>query len=101
MGVISASNQNPSKNMDHSGSQIDKFTEKYKDISNHPYANEIRTLFDIGFANLYVNERAIDKFSGNLELAINYLFQSQEEINEINPGMIKRRDFINAKIETP
>jgi uncharacterized UBP type Zn finger protein len=56
-------------------SQKDEFIEKYKEITNHQFANEIRTLIDMGFANISANEKAIDRFSGNLEQAINYLFE--------------------------
>jgi hypothetical protein len=59
--------------MDLRDSQNDEFIDKYKEISNHPYAQEIRTLFDVGFADLSSNVKAIDRFSGNIELAINYL----------------------------
>jgi hypothetical protein len=33
----------------------------------------------VGFADLTSNVKAIDRFSGNLELAINYLCAWQEE----------------------
>jgi len=61
--------------MDLKRSQTDELIEKYKNLSNHPHANEIRTLFDMGFSDLSINESVIYKFSGNLELAINYLFE--------------------------
>jgi hypothetical protein len=61
--------------MDLRASQKDEFIEKYKEISNHPFANELRTLFDMGFANLSANVEAIDRYDGNLDLAINYLFE--------------------------
>ena len=83
-------------------SQKDEFIEKYKEITNHPYANEIRTLIDMGFANISANLEAIDRYQGNLDLAINYLFEQQdEEVKEIKPAMINGRDFINPKIGTP
>ena len=44
-------------------------------MSNHPHANEIRTLFELGFSNLTANVIAIDRFSGNIELALNYLIE--------------------------
>jgi hypothetical protein len=43
-------------------SQKDEFIEKYKEITNHPYANEIRTLIDMGFANISANVEAIDRY---------------------------------------
>jgi hypothetical protein len=61
--------------MDLRGSQKDEFIEKYNEISNHPFSNEIRTLFDMGFSNLSANVEAIDRSEGNLDLAINYLFE--------------------------
>ena len=61
--------------MDLKGSQKDEFIEKYKELSNHPYANEIRALFNMGFSDLSINEKAIDRFSGNLDLALNYLLE--------------------------
>ena len=73
MGQIRPRNQSSPKNMDLRGSQKDPLIEKYKDISNHPCANEIRALFDMGFSDLTANVKAIDKFKGNLDLAINYL----------------------------
>ena len=60
--------------MDIRASQKDDFIEKYKEISNHPNANEIRILFEMGFSNLSANAKAIDRFEGNLDLAISYLF---------------------------
>jgi hypothetical protein len=55
----------------------------------------------MGFANLSINERAIDRFSGNLDKAINYLFEYQdEEVNNIKPANIKGGDIINPKIVT-
>jgi hypothetical protein len=65
--------------MDMRGSQKDPLIEKYKEISNHPHADEIRTLFDMGFADLTANVKAIDRFKGNVDLAINYLCAEQEE----------------------
>ena len=61
--------------MDLNGSQKDEFIEKYKELSNHPYSNEIRSLFDMGFSDLSINQKVIDRFSGNLDLALNYLFE--------------------------
>jgi hypothetical protein len=75
LGLIRPRNQSPAKNMDIKGSQKDEFIEKYKEVSNHPHANEIRILFDMGFSNLTATVKAIDKFSGNIEQAINYLFE--------------------------
>ena len=57
------------------GSHKDEFIEKFKEISNHPNANEIRTLFDLGFEDLTANVKAIDRFRGDLELATNYMFE--------------------------
>ena len=48
--------------MDRRESQKDEFIEKYKEITNHPYANEIRTLIDMGFANISANLEAIDRY---------------------------------------
>jgi hypothetical protein len=88
--------------MDLRGSQKDPLIEKYKDISNHPCVNEIRALFDMGFADLTANVKAIDKFKGNLDLAINYLCALQEEeVKEVEPAMMKGRNAISSKIETP
>lgn len=61
--------------MDPKEFQKDEFIEKYKEITNHPYANEIRTLIDMGFANISANVEAIDRYQGNLDQAINYLFE--------------------------
>ena len=61
--------------MDPRESQKDEFIENDKEITNHPYANEIRTLIDMGFANISGNVEAIDRYEGNLDLAINYLFE--------------------------
>ena len=84
--------------MDLRASQKDEFIEKFKKISNHPFANEIRTLFDMGSANLSTNVEAIDRYDGNLDLAINYLFELQEEeMKEVLPT--KGRDVINPKME--
>jgi uncharacterized UBP type Zn finger protein len=70
--------------MDLRTSQKDDFIDKYKEISNHPNANEIRTLFDMGFSNLSANVKAINRSEGNLDLAINYLFEKlEEEVKEI------------------
>ena len=85
--------------MDLRASQKDEFIEKYKEISNHPFANELRTLFDMGFANLSANVEAIDRYDGNLDLAINYLFEQQEEeVKEIL--LANGRDVINPEMET-
>ena len=61
--------------MDLRRSHKDEFIEKYREISSHPFANEIRTLYDLGFSNLSANVEAIDRSEGNLDLAINYLFE--------------------------
>jgi hypothetical protein len=79
LGVIKVRNQTPPKNIDLRASKKDEFIEKYKEISYHPFANEIRTLFDMGFSNLSANVEAIDKYDGNLDQATNYLFESQQE----------------------
>ena len=85
--------------MDLRASQKDEFIEKYKEISKHSFANEIRTLFDMGFANLSSNVEAIERYDGNLDLAMNYLFEYQEEeVKEVLPA--KGRDVINPKMET-
>jgi hypothetical protein len=55
MGVMRARNQSPPKKIDLRASKNDPLIEKYKQISNHPYANEIRALFDMGFSDLSAN----------------------------------------------
>jgi hypothetical protein len=52
--------------MDLRESQKDKFIEKFNEISNHPYANEIRTLFNMGFSNSSANVEAIERSEGKL-----------------------------------
>jgi hypothetical protein len=50
----------------------------------------------MGFSNLSLNMRAIDRSKGNLDLAINYLFEhKEEEVKEMLPT--KGRDVINPK----
>jgi hypothetical protein len=62
MGLITARNQRTPRNMDLRGPHKDEFIEKYKEISSHPFANEIRTLFEFGFSNLSTNVEAIDRY---------------------------------------
>ncbi len=70
--------------MDLGVSKNNEFIEKYKEISNHPYAKEIINLFDMGFADLTANVKAIDRYRGDLDLALNYLLEYKgEEVKEI------------------
>jgi hypothetical protein len=62
MGLITARNQRHPKNMDLRRSHKDEFIEKYREISSHPFAIEIRTLYDLGFSNLSANVEAIDRY---------------------------------------
>jgi hypothetical protein len=45
------------------------------EISNHPYANELRILFEMDLADLSANVKAIERFKGDLEQATNYLLE--------------------------
>jgi hypothetical protein len=57
----------------------------------------------MGFSDLSANVKAIDRFRGNLELALNYLCaeDQEEELKEIKPYLIKGREGIIPMIETP
>jgi hypothetical protein len=56
---------------------IDYERERYminlKQLSSHPFINELQELYDLGMTDLKSNLKAIDVARGNLENAYNYL----------------------------
>jgi hypothetical protein len=46
---------------------------KLKQLSSHPFINELQELYDLGMTDLKSNLKAIDVAKGNLENAYNYL----------------------------
>ena len=58
-----------------------------KQLSSHPFINELQELYDLGMTDLKSNLKAIDVAKGNLEYAYNYLQDGYYEEPVLDPYM--------------